>query len=563
VRKTDAGTWSRFGETAVLALAFLAPLAAHGFTYDPSALRTALLESGALTLALAWLLKGLDRGRWEAAAGVGTVLGPLVALAGWTAVHFALSPFKAAALPALTLEVSAWLVFAFALLELGGARYAARLSFWTAAAATLVGAVGVFQKLSGGTAIAATLGSPERAAAFAAAALPVVLALRLDPEATAVRRALATASAVLLALLAGWSGSGRGAAAFVLSAAVFALVCAAILRSPQARRAAAVALGMAALAAVCAAASGARFDGATPFAGGFGSLLLAWTVLAAAATGLRAAWLLRAQGATAEAGFSAAFSAAFAASAAAAALGWLPADGAGLFLAWAAGGVAAGLSPLSRSRALVRTLPIPAGHDVRRLMQGPVFLMFAAVVVWPGLWLSSDVRFNRAVAEARAGHPEAALADAGRVWPGSAVYAPSLYLRGRAAADLGRPQEALDFYARLDSVSPDFSRVHARRAEAYAALGDLGSAARERARQAELTPTSVSELVAWCEAARAVGDLDGARRAAAAAAALNPYDSSVRTALAENSLLEKRLAEKDGARKRDGRKGLAFKPKTR
>lgn len=563
MNRNDAGTWGRFGETVVLALVFLAPLAAHGWTYDPSALRTALLESGALTLGLAWMLKGLARGRWETAAGAWTVLGPLAALAAWTLAKFAASPFKAAALPDLAQTASVWLVFAFAFLELGGARSAARFSFWTAAAAALVGAFGVLQKLSGGASPASSLGSPDQLAAFAAAALPVVLALRLDPEAAPVRRALSAASAVLLALLAGWSGSGGGVAAFVLSSVAFAAAAAALLRSSPARRAAAIALGAALLAALDAAASGVRSIPALPTAHGAGALLSAWTVAAAALVGLRAAWELRGRGASAEAGFALAFACAFVASAAASAVGWTPAAGAGTFLAWAAGGVAAGLSPLSRSRALVRTLPIPAGEDVRRLMQGPVFLAFAAVAVWPGLWLSSDVSYNRALAESRAGRPEAALADAGRVWPGSAVYAPSLYLRGRAAADLGRPKEALEFYARLDAVAPDFSRVHARRAEAYAALGELDSAARERARQAELTPTRVPDLLAWCEAARAAGDLDGARRAAAAAAAISPDEPSVRLARAANDLLEKRLAQQDAARKRDARRGLAFKPKGR
>jgi tetratricopeptide (TPR) repeat protein len=206
-------------------------------------------------------------------------------------------------------------------------------------------------------------------------------------------------------------------------------------------------------------------------------------------------------------------------------------------------------------------MPLPFGEDVRRLMQGPALILFLGLVVWPGGWLASDVRYNRAVSESRAGDLDAALADAGRVWPGSPVYAPALYLRGRVLMDQGKPGEALDAFARLDDVSPDFSRVHARRAEAYASIQDWNSSVVERERQADLTPLDLPNLTAWAEAARAAGDMKEARRAADRALAVAPGDESVRLQVAANSLLEKRIAEKDSASHGHGRKGMAFKPR--
>ncbi len=112
-------------------------------------------------------------------------------------------------------------MYAVALLELGGARSAARLAFWTAAPSALVGAIGALQRLAPGLAsgLAANPTSPDQLAAFAAVALPVVLALRLDPEASPSRRLLSASTAGALALLAAWSGSASGLAAFALSVA--------------------------------------------------------------------------------------------------------------------------------------------------------------------------------------------------------------------------------------------------------------------------------------------------------------------------------------------------------
>ena len=615
MRSPNAETWSRAGEATLLSLVFLAPLAVHARTYDPAALKTAVFESCALALAAAWLMKGLARGRWEAAAACGPALAPLLALAAWTIARFAAAPFKSAAFPDLALSLGAWIVYAVSLLEFGGARPAARLAFWTAAAAACVGALGAAQRLAPalGPGLAATLTSPNQLAAFAAAALPVVLALRLDPEASPSRRLLSLSTAATLALLAGWSGSAPGLAAFALSALVFAAAAVFLLRGPAARRAAAAALAAAALALLVALTAGARplVENAARFTaagaaawtaalrlwsqrpllghgtGSFairvpgmaaptsmalralaetglvGAALLAWTLLAAAVSGLRAAAGLRRTGALAEAGYAAGFGAAFASWALAASFGLTPFFGPGAWLAWAAGGLAAGMIPFTRPRGAVLALPLPFGESVQRLLQGPALLAFLALAAGPAGWLASDVRYNRAVAEARAGGLDAALADADGVWPGSPVYASALYLRGRVLQEQGKPGQALDEFARLDFVSPDFSRLHARRAEAYASLEDWNSSASERERQAGLTPLDIANLTAWTEVARAAGDMDAARRAAARAQAVAPEDENVKLQLAANVLLEKRIAERESAANGHRRRATAFKPKLR
>jgi tetratricopeptide (TPR) repeat protein len=566
--RDTAGTWSRVGETVFLSLIFLAPLAVSGRTWDPSALRTALFQAAALTMGVAWLMKGLSRGRWEAASGSWTTLAPLALLAAWTIGRFALAPFKSAALPELTLTVAGWIVFAVAQLEFGGARHAARLSFWTAAAAAVAAACFAARHFGAGPALM----TPGQTAAFAATALPVALSMTFDPEAGPTRRAFSFSTAAALATVAARSGSAAGLAFFIASASVLALVVLLILRGPAARRAAVAALVCAAIGAAGAYAGSVSPEAVAPepllrhareIEGPVGAGLLTWTLLAVAAYALRSAWDLRRRGATAEAGYSAGFAAAFIAWASCAAAGLTPASGPAAWLAWAAAGVAAGMAPLSRARGTVRTMPLPFGEDVRRLMQGPALMLALGAAVWPGLWLASDVNFNRAVAESRSGNPDAALADAGEVWPGSGVYPSSLYLRGRVLMDQGKPREALDAYARLDDVSPDFSRLHARKAEAYAAVGDWSSSAGERGREADLHPSDVANLTAWAEAARAAGDLPAARRAADRAGALAPDDAAVKTQLAANELMERTLAQKDDARRRNGRKGLALRPKTR
>lgn|GEM_PF-1851574 len=607
----DSAAWSRTTELGLLALVFLAPLAAHGRTFDPSAFRIALAQSAALTLALAWAMKGLARGRWEAAGASMPALAPLAALAAWTLLRFAAAPYKTASTPALAAAAADGLIYAAALLELGGARSASRLAFWSAVSAALVSAVGAAQFFAGARGIAATLGGADALAAFAAAALPAALSLRLDPEASLARRLLSTAAAAGLALLAAWSGSARGLAYFALSAAAFAAAALVLLGSPAARRAALTSLACAAAAlggaALTGAALGSGFGVALaatrasaaaalavwsehPIAGiGLGGLalrgpaaatdallpralaetglagavLLAWTCAAALFAGVGGCLNLRRRGSLAEAGYAAAFSAGFGAWALAAGAGLAPEGGPAAWLAWACAGVAAGLAPLGLPRGTVRIMPLAVGQDVRRVLQGSALSLFALLVAAPAVWLASDVRYNRAVAGLRGGRLEDALADAGGAWPGSAVYPRALELRGRALLGLGRPLDALEAYARLDGVVPDFARRHAGMAEAYAALGDWSAAARERASADGLAPSGAASLAAWAKAARASGDLETALRAAQRAADLAPEDPAVRAELAANALMQKRLAARDSQRRKTARQAYNGKPRAR
>ncbi len=554
MRKLDAGIWSRTGEIVLLALVFLAPLAVSPNTFDSQALRAAFIEVGALVLGATLVLKGLVRGRWEISSGAWVTLIPLALSAVWTLGRFATATNRSELMPLLCLTSAGWIVFVVGQLEMGGARHAARLSFWTAATAAIIGALAVAQKLGRTSFLPIVTGSPDQLGSWATAALAMILALRLDPESSSVRRTLAASTAILLGLLVGWTGSGRCSAAFFIAALIFALCVSMILRTRQALRVSGIALLSALITVACVR---PQFT-LSPVWEGSGTILLLATTLAVIAVGLRASRLLRERGALAEAGFCASFTSGFSAWALCSALGLLPAAGLGAIVAWASGGIATGLSSLARPRSIVRALPIPAGEDVRRLMQGPVFLFFIAAIAFPGGWLTSDVRYNRAVAFLGAENPAAALADASHVWPGSGVYAPSLFLRGRAAVDLGRPREALDYYARLEEISAKFPRLHAQRAQAYAVLGDLEAAATQRMLQARVAPGQVADLVAWSKAARIAGDLGSAKKAADLAAELDSDDPSVRAEIAENSLLEKRHHRQGEVLHR---KGLALKPK--
>lgn len=527
------------GEKALLALVFLAPLLAAVRAFAPAAPDAALLEICALALAAAWLLKGLERGRWEAPAAAKAALLPLLALAAWTLARFAAAPSKTALLPDLVPALSAGVVYAAALLEFGGARSAARLSFWTAAAALPAAAL-----------------IKEPFPSFAAAALPIALAAQLDPEASRASRLLSAAAAAALALLA--ARSGAGLAAFALSAVLFAAASTAILRGQAARRAALLALASAALAAIAAPqAQDALLQSSTLNPASL--VLLAWTALAAAACGFGAAWSLRRRGALAEAGYAAAFAAAFSAWALSRALGLTPPSGAGAWLAWAAAGIAAGMGSLAQPRAAVLALPLPFDEATRCRLRAPALALIALLAAAPGLWLVSDVRYGQALAAARAGDLGSALAQATRVWPGSAAYPAALDLRGQILFDQNKPQEALAAYARLERVSPGFPALHAHRAQAYAALQDWPAAAQERELQNALTPLDLQNLIAWTKAARASGDLLQARRLASRAQALSPHNPSVQLQIAANTALAKRLALQDTARRKFPRKKLAFK----
>jgi hypothetical protein len=540
----------------LLSVAFLAPLAAHGRTWDPDALRTALLQAGMLALAAAWLLKGLARGRWETASATLKVAAPTIILAAWTMGAFAFAPAKAAHFASIAGWLSVWCAYVVCAFEFGGARHAARLAFWTAAAAALLGAA-----CAAGRARTGFMDS-ETLATFAAVALPVVLSLRLDPESSRTRRLFSLSAAAVLAFVEAWTGSPRGLAFFFLSAGIFSASTLVLFRSDPARRTAAFSLGTALLAVAIGFDSLKNLQAvAFPSLGAVEATLWTWSWTASVVGGYYAARELRRRGAAAEAGYCAAFSSAFAAWGLGAAAGLSAETGPGTWLAWACAGIAVGMLALARSRAVMRALPLPFSDDVRRLMQGPVLMLFVGALFAPGLQLTSDVRYNRAVAEARAGNLDAALADAGSVWRFSPIYPGSLYLRGRTLLKEGKPAEALTAFAALDAASPDFGRVHAQKAAAYARLEDWSAASGEYARQDDLSGVALPELLAWTAAARASGDLSLAQRCAQRAQLLAPDDAEVRAQLAANFLQERKIAERTGAAR--NRKGLALKPRAR
>ncbi|MEQ1917982.1 MAG: tetratricopeptide repeat protein, partial [Elusimicrobiota bacterium] len=147
-----------------------------------------------------------------------------------------------------------------------------------------------------------------------------------------------------------------------------------------------------------------------------------------------------------------------------------------------------------------------------------------------------------------------------QVLPGARGWARALLGEGDALAALGHWDEANAAYGKLLDSFPGDSRVHGRRGEAYTKLGDWTSAAAERALQAERAPANLDNLAKWAEAARASGDLEQARLAAGKAEALDADDPRVKLQVAANALMERRIAEREGRGKANGR-GVAKKPK--
>ncbi|MBI2385588.1 MAG: tetratricopeptide repeat protein [Elusimicrobia bacterium] len=294
--------------------------------------------------------------------------------------------------------------------------------------------------------------------------------------------------------------------------------------------------------------------------GVLGAALWVWLFGAALWTGARGASSLRRAGALPESVYAAGFTAAAAGALAAAHLGWAGYSPATGWYAWPLAGLAAGLAPLAARRAAVSVYPLPVSESIRRALYAPSLLAFAGLAVIPGLWLRSDVNLNSAIYFAKSKDLPRAVELFAKVLPGSPGHTMSLYFKGNALSDMGRHEEALAAYDRLQDQAPDYVLVHAARAAAYAKLGDWPAAAAERARQAELDPLYLENLVAWSEAARAAGNLEEARLAAGKAEALDATDERVRLQVAANDLMERRLAEKAGRSRTNGR-GTARKPR--
>ena len=242
-----ASFWLRAGERALAALALVVPLAFLLHGYDASSIKTTLLEAGALALAACWLLKGLERGRWEVPAQALPVLTPAALLAAWTLARFAVSPTPAAALPGLLKQLLGLALFAVALLECGGARAVGRFTSWLLAAAWAAGLYALAQALgldplpwkgAFGGASFATLGSPAAFGLFAAACAPLALSRCVDPDREPAARAADAALLAVLGAAAAGTGSLEAVLPFLVAGAVSVAVLPGFLPSRSSLRAA-------------------------------------------------------------------------------------------------------------------------------------------------------------------------------------------------------------------------------------------------------------------------------------------------------------------------------------
>lgn len=206
------------------------------------------------------------------------------------------------------------------------------------------------------------------------------------------------------------------------------------------------------------------------------------------------------------------------------------------WMIWPMLGVACGFAPLAFPRRPIAALPVPAGPAARKFLQIPAFVVFAALAVWPGTWLKSDVRFNDALAAYRDGRMDDADQALQKVAPGAAHYADALYLDGQARLAQNDPAGALNVWSRLAHVEPDIDRVHALAADAFARLGRYSDAEFEMARQSTLGPLTIGELAAWSQDAFNAGDAATAQNLMKRAqlAARNPGDAAALKKLSRN-----------------------------
>lgn len=548
MRTPNSESAHRLGELALLTTAFVLPLAFSLHSYDPASLKFAVLQWSSLAMLFGWLWQGISRGRFQTPAASWTVLLPALAYGAWTVASFAVGEHRLAALPDFVTRLTMLAAFLAAFLGFAGARYASRFAALTVGAALLAAA---------GAAVSrefANAAAPYLASLFAVA-VPLALTLDLDPETSVPVRGAALALLPVAGLCLVLRSSP--APGFCASLLLYALVVAAALRSKAGLRSAGLALFVA---AAVAAAGRAALPSPAFAHGATETTLVLWLFGAALWTGASAAQALRRAGALPESTYAAGFAAAAAGALASAYFSGDSLSPAAAWYAWPLAGLAAGLAPLAARRAAVSVYPLPVSESIRHALYAPALLGFAALAIVPGLWLRSDVQLNSAVYAERNGDPARARALYAQVLPGARGWARALLGEGDALAALGHWDEANAAYGRLADSFPNDPRVHGRRGEAYAKLGDWTSAAAERVLQAERAPTDLGNLAAWAEAARASGDLEQARLAVGKAESIDAADPRVRLQVAANALMERRIAEKEGRGKANGR-GVAKKPK--
>lgn len=226
-----ASFWRQAGEAVFLALAFVLPMAFYMRTYDSATVKNTALQLGALALTFAWLLKGLERGRWEVPEKAWPLLAPALALLGWAGLRFCAAPYKLAALDGFLRLVLSLAVYCVAVLEFGGTDTVRRFKGWLTGAAWVACLYGLCQVLgfdpwiwagAFGEDVFSTFANPDLFGLFLAGLLPLVLAGLLDDERPTL---LKVSDLVLLTLMSGnvvWTGSGEALISFALSGMVAA-----------------------------------------------------------------------------------------------------------------------------------------------------------------------------------------------------------------------------------------------------------------------------------------------------------------------------------------------------
>lgn len=246
-----ASRWLRVSETVLLVMAFLLPLAFYLKTYDSATIKTTLFEAGTVVLAFAWLFKGLERGRWDLPQTVRPLAAPAAALLAWTALRFALAPYKIAALPGFLRQVLYLVTFLIVLLEFGGTKPARRLLGWLGAAAWLAGLYGLAQRVgcdpflwkgAFGERVFAAFANPDFFGLFLALCVPIALTQWVDPERDWFLRWADLALLLLLGANILWTGSGEALAALAVMGLVSALLFPLFLPSKTALKAAGLSL---------------------------------------------------------------------------------------------------------------------------------------------------------------------------------------------------------------------------------------------------------------------------------------------------------------------------------
>ena len=241
MKTSSAELFHRLGELSLFICVVLLPTAFFLRTYDPTAVKTAVLHWGALTLSFAWLWHGLASGRFSVTASSWPVLAPALLYGAWAIVRFATAEHRLAALPYALNDAAYLAAYLAAFIGFSGARFAGRfaafgvLTGWAVALYALLQAVGLDPTLHGmwgrvyGPGLLkyrafSSLGTPEVCATFLALMPPLALTLDQDPEAPSPLRAAALLLLPVSAVAAVLTQAPLGVASYAGLCAVYALL---------------------------------------------------------------------------------------------------------------------------------------------------------------------------------------------------------------------------------------------------------------------------------------------------------------------------------------------------